>query len=130
MRLLKVALIYFALVFSAGFFLGALRVLLVAPRLGEGNAELVEMPLMLVVIVLAASRTNRHMANWCRPRARITVGMLALGLLLLVEIGLGTLRGQRPAETLIDRDPVSDTAYYLALGAFALMPWWLGRVHH
>jgi hypothetical protein len=35
MRLLKPTLAYFALVFGAGFFLGAIRVVLVAPGVGD-----------------------------------------------------------------------------------------------
>jgi len=40
MRILKAALAYFALVFGAGFMLGPIRILWVAPRLGERMAEL------------------------------------------------------------------------------------------
>ena len=43
------------------------------------------------------------------------------------EIAVGmALRGESPVEALSLRDPVSGAAYYLALGAFALMPWILG----
>ena len=54
MRILRTALIYFALVFGAGFVLGPLRVLFVVPRIGPRAAELAEIPLMLVVIWFAA----------------------------------------------------------------------------
>ena len=54
MHKLKLALVYFLIVFGAGFVLGIIRVLFALPLLGEGAAELLEMPLMLTVIVLAA----------------------------------------------------------------------------
>lgn len=51
---LKAGLIYFGLVFGAGFILGPLRNLFIVPRFGERIAELIEAPLMLIVIILAA----------------------------------------------------------------------------
>ena len=43
--------------------------------------------------------------------------------MLLAELAVGLLILHRPLQDiLIDRDPVSGTAYYLALGLFALMP--------
>jgi hypothetical protein len=51
--ILKAALAYFALVFGAGFLLGPIRILFIVPRFGVLVAELMEYPLMLVVIVAA-----------------------------------------------------------------------------
>jgi hypothetical protein len=126
MHLLKPTLIYFALVFGTGFFLGTIRVLWVAPRVGDRTAQLIEMPVMLAAIFLAARLTTRSLGDR-GASARIAVGLLALGLMLAAEIAVGVaLRGESPAGALFSRDPVSGTAYYLALGAFALMPWLLG----
>jgi hypothetical protein len=48
--------------------------------------------------------------------------------LLVAEIGVGVaLRGLSPVDVLVNRDPVSGTAYYLMLVIFALMPWLLTR---
>lgn len=52
--ILKAAVVYFALVFGAGFVLGPIRILFLVPRFGVRLAELMEFPVMLVVIVLAA----------------------------------------------------------------------------
>jgi hypothetical protein len=54
LNILKAAVVYFALVFGAGFVLGPIRILFIVPRFGVRLAELMEFPVMLVVIVLAA----------------------------------------------------------------------------
>jgi len=54
LTILKAAVVYFAAVFSAGFVLGPIRILLIVLRFGVRVAELMEVPVMLVVIVLAA----------------------------------------------------------------------------
>ena len=54
MQILKAGALYFALVFGAGFVLGTIRTLWVAPRVGMRIAELMETPNMLVVIIVAA----------------------------------------------------------------------------
>jgi hypothetical protein len=50
---LKAGVLYFALVFAAGFVLGTVRTLWAVPRLGVRTAELIELPTMLGVSVLA-----------------------------------------------------------------------------
>jgi hypothetical protein len=127
MHLMKPAAVYFALVFGAGFILGVGRVLWLVPRLGARDAELVEMPLMLVVITLAAGRTNRLFAGMGGP-ARLGYGGVALSLTLAADLAVAVfLRGMSPAAAFADRDPVSGAAYYGSLIVFALMPWLLGR---
>lgn len=91
-------------------------------------AELAEMPLMLVAIVLSASWINQHFPDVGIPSRRLSIGLLALSLTLVVEISLGVgLRGISISEALLNRDPVSGTVYYAMLGVFAVMPWLLAR---
>ena len=47
-------MLYFALVFAAGFVLGTIRTLWAVPWLGVRTAELVELPIMLGVSIIAA----------------------------------------------------------------------------
>lgn len=54
MSILKARGLYVALVFEAGFVLGLIRILWRVPRAGGRTAELVEMPVMLAIIMLAA----------------------------------------------------------------------------
>lgn len=122
-KTLAAALAYFALVFGAGFVLGVLRVALLVPRVGERTAELLEMPVMLVVIVLAARLVVRRFALPPQVPTRLAVGRMALMLLVAAEIALGALLQQRsPVDVIFDRDPVSGAVYLLMLVVFAAMP--------
>lgn len=113
---------YFGIVFSVGFVLGPIRLLWAVPRFGERTAELLEMPLMLVAIVLAARWTVRRWDNWSAGRLA-AVGVLALGLLLMAEVTLVLALGDLSiAEYLAGRDPVSGTVYAISLVLFAAMP--------
>jgi hypothetical protein len=124
MRVLRTAVVYFVLVFGAGFALGILRVLLVLPALGTRSAELLEMPLMLAVVVAAAHFVTRRMGGVGRRGQWIAVGVVALALMLIADVGVGVwLRGMSVWEALFARDPLSGTAYYLSLGVLALAPW-------
>lgn len=129
MRELNAGTAYFLWVFAAGFVLGVVRELWLAPWLGTRVAELAEMPVMLVVVVLAARWTVRRFAVPVTPLARLATGFLAVGWLLLAEIVLVLgLRGLTLADYLAGRDPVAGAAYALSLLLMAAMPWLLGRV--
>ena len=77
-RNLQAALLYFALVMGTGFALGSLRVPLLVPRIGERYAELIEMPLMLLAIFLAARHVVLRFALPQRTVIRLQVGFVAL----------------------------------------------------
>lgn len=115
-------LAYFGIVFGAGFVLGALRVLAVAPRLGEARAELLETPIMLVIIYFAARLVvDRFRIE--RVSVALAVGSAALGLLLAFEFTLVlAVRGLTFDAWYADRDPAAFAAYLAGLLAFALMP--------
>ncbi len=118
--ILKAALAYFALVFGAGFLLGPIRILFIVPRFGVLVAELMEYPLMLVVIVAAARWLVRKFQI---GEHTLLVGLLALGLMMAFEFTLVLwLRGLTLTEYLSERDPLSSYIFYLMLVVFALMP--------
>ena len=58
----KAGALYFALVFGAGFLLGPVRLEFVAPRLGARMAELIEAPVMFVVILASSRWVLRRLA--------------------------------------------------------------------
>jgi len=122
-KVLKAGLLYFALVFGAGFVLGPIRVIWVVPRLGTRTAELMEMPLMLAVTIVAARWVVRRLAVPSTPSSRFGMGSVALGLLLTAEFAVVTrLRGLSMSEYLATRDPVSGNVYFTLLGLVAVIP--------
>lgn len=82
--------LYCAVVFAAGFVLGAIRVLWVAPAIGGTGAVLLELPAMLGVSWFIAGRLVARLRHPGRISDRATMGMVALGLLLACEVLLGT----------------------------------------
>jgi hypothetical protein len=123
MRILKAALLYFALVFGSGFLLGPIRILWVVPRLGTRMAELIEAPIMLVIVIAAAGWTvSRFAVPPCRAE-RLALGCIALFLLLMAEFALVPwVRHMSINAYLASRDPVSGAVYYAELGIFAIVP--------
>ena len=119
---------YFALAFGAGFLLALVRIPFLVPRIGTRAAELVEMPVMGVVMFLAARWTIRRFALAPAAGPRLAMGAVALALMLVAEFGgVLFLRGLSIAEHFATRDPVSGTVYDLMLVAFALLPWGLAK---
>jgi hypothetical protein len=116
-------LLYFALVFGAGFVLGTVRTLWVVPRIGTRMAELLEEPIMLVIIILAARWVVRRFAVYPKASSLLLMGGVALGLMLVAEFTfVAWLRGLSVRDYLAGRDPVAGTVYYTMLGLFAIMP--------
>lgn len=127
-RVVKAAAIYFALVFGAGFALGLIRVPLLVPRLGERYAELLEMPPMFAVILLAAGWVVRRFRLDTALSDALCVGFGALILLVAAELLLAVaLSGRSLGQYLVARDPVSGAVYLAMLLVFALMPAVLAR---
>ena len=129
MKRLQAAGCYFLLVFSAGFMLGAVRVLVIVPAVGERAAELLEMPLMVLVVAVAARFIVRKFADSIHNTSHwLQVGSIALVCMLTADVAVGVaLRGMTVWQALFERDPWSGTAYYLALGFLALAPWLFAR---
>ena len=122
--LLKPAAAYFGLVFGTGFVLGMVRVPFLVPWVGERIAELIEAPLMLLAIVLAARWVVRRFCAETGQAMLFGVGAIAAGLVLAADLAVGAgLRGMSPVQVFTERDPVSGAVYYGLIAIFALMPW-------
>jgi len=122
-QVVKAGALYFALVFGAGFVLGTIRTLWVVPRVGARTAELMEMPIMFAVTILAARWTVLRLSVPSMWSARLEMGCIALVLMLIAEFGFVLwIRGLSIKEYFATRDPVSGAAYYLLLIVFAIMP--------
>jgi hypothetical protein len=123
MQVVKASVVYFALVFGAGFVLGTIRTLWVVPHVGARTAELMEMPIMLAVTIGAARWTVLRLPVPSIWSARLGMGSTALVLMLIAEFGFVLwIRGLSIKDYFATRDPVAGAAYYLLLIVFAIMP--------
>ncbi len=123
MQIQKAGAIYFAVVFGTGFILGPLRILWLVPRVGERTAELIETPIMLLVIVFAARWVARRFGRPSTAFRLLGMGLVALSFLLFCEFTFVLyLRGLNIHEYFANRDPMAGTVYLVMLGLFVIMP--------
>ena len=124
----QAGLLYFVLVFGAACMLGPIRILWAVPAFGTRVAELIEMPIMFVVITIAAYWTVRHLAVPPIPSKRLSMGLIALGLVLIAEFTVVLrLLGLSIEDYFASRDPVSGRVYVVMLGVFAIVPLLVAR---
>lgn len=94
---LATGFVYFAGIFSLAFALGALRALVVAPRLGASVAVFLEIPVLLIASWLFARHLVRHQSLTLIDGAAI--GAIAFALTMISEAVLAqVMRGQSLAE--------------------------------
>lgn len=91
MRAAAAGAVYFLIVFLVGFVLGALRVFLVAPRLGDIRAVLLELPLMLAASWVVCRFLIRRMAVAADVAPRLLMGLTGFILLMLADMVLGRI---------------------------------------
>lgn len=122
-RAFHAGLAYFAVVFAVAFVVGAVRVLFVAPRLGEALAVLLELPIILATSWWVCGDLLRRFAVGPDLRERLTMGLTAFLVLQGVEAAMGILAfGRSPGEYL---SAFTTPAGQLGLAgqiAFALLP--------
>lgn len=124
----KAAIIYFLIVFGVGFILGPIRIMWIVPQLGQRVAELLEAPVMLAVILLAARMIVRRYGTEVSIARRLWIGSLALAFLIVAEFSFVlSLRRISIAEYFASRDPVAAGVYYVMLLFFAAAPALVGR---
>lgn len=115
--------LYFGAVFAAGFVLGAVRVLVLLPRLGETAAVVLELPLMLVLSWFVCRRLVDRFGIPPGFTHRLLMGGVAFGLLMLAETGLSVLAfGRPPAEHLMHYTTTAGFLGFAGQVAFAAFP--------
>jgi hypothetical protein len=97
-RSLQAGALYFAIIFAAGFALGTLRTLFLAPKVGSAVAVAIELPVMLAVAWFVCRRVATGWALEPNIAARLLMGGSALVLLIISETVLGLLLGRSLAE--------------------------------
>lgn len=124
--LLTTAWLYFVIVFSFAFAMGIARGLVVAPRLGETSAVLLEIPVLLAFSWFIARRlVRKHVFTvW----HLVSIGAIAFMLTMICEAGLADLiRGQSVAQWAVDLCKPLGLAGLAGQLGFALMPALVGR---
>ncbi|MDH4943740.1 hypothetical protein [Sulfurimonas sp. C5] len=125
---LKKALTYFAIVFTMGFVLGTIRVLWLEPKLGTRMAELSEMPIMLVTMIIAANFIMKRGEQLTKRIHELAVGAIALVLLLAIEFSVVLwLQNISIGQYLDSRDSMAFTAYTISLLLFMFMPYLVSK---
>lgn len=120
---LKAATIYFAVVYGIGFLLGAVRVLLLLPLVGEIAAVLFETPVMLLVSWIAAQWSSRIFSVPAKLPPRAVMGVVAFALLILGELAVSSLVfGRSWGDTLATYRSLPGILGLSAQVVFALMP--------
>ena len=109
------------MVFATGFVLGAVRVFIVAPRIGVRWAEIIEAPLMILASFLAARFLSRIWGPFGRMQAA-TIGIFALAFMLAAEVFFMLAQGLILSEYIAGKDPISGPVYLFSLCIFAVMP--------
>ena len=126
---IKAGLTYVIAVFAVAFLLGAIRVLIVIPRLGETLAVLLETPILLVI--------SWQVSQWCvrvfrvgpTTAERAWMGAIAFAVLMLAEFSL--------SNAIFERTPADYVKTFLspagAIGlaaqvGFAFIPWIQARM--
>ncbi|GHA03230.1 hypothetical protein GCM10008090_10280 [Arenicella chitinivorans] len=127
-EIIKYAAIYFIVVFSFGFVLGTIRVLLLVPNLGEQTAELIEAPFMVLVSFMAACFIRNLSKEKLNSNDLLLVGFLALGYLLAVELSVVLwVRELSVSEFVQSRYSIAGIAYLVSLILYSLFPYFVSK---
>ncbi len=123
MRIAAAALLYFLIVYAAGFMFGIVRVFLLEPRVGDALATLCEAPVLFAVIVLAARSLPARLNLPKTIGPLLGMGAGALILQQLADFAFGVLlRGATPAQQLAHFATPAGAIYLVLLLAFVVMP--------
>jgi hypothetical protein len=127
MRVAIAGLLYFAIVFGAGFVFGVFREMVLTPVYGRTSAIMLEAPFMLLAIVAGAWIVVHRTASRWGKAALLMVGIVALLLVQVADFGVGLgLRGMNFQDQLAYLQTTAGQIYLGLLAVFVLMPLALG----
>lgn len=119
---------YVALTFVAGFFLGVLREFIIRPQAGELGALLIEAPVMLAVMFLAAREVVIRFMPDADINGLLVMGFIAFTWLMTLEIGGSYfLRGLTPVQWIARLQTVPGLISLALYAVFPLMPLFASR---
>ena len=119
----KAGIEYAVVVFVAGFALGAIRVLAIAPRVGSTLAVILEAPTILTVSWRVSRWAAARFGAPPTTKARALMGIVAFATLMLAEFGVAILLFSRSiAETFASYGTAAGAIGLAAQIAFAAFP--------
>lgn len=125
LAVLRAGAAYFVVVLASGFVLGTLRTLFVAPQVGEINAVVMEVPVMLAIAWFACGWVLSSIKVPQRAHERIAVGAIALALLLaaeaLISVALAGKSLQEHLQSYAHAAPLIGLGAQLLYGVFPLI---------
>jgi hypothetical protein len=124
--LLRALVIWFAILVLASLN-GALRDLIVAPRIGDTVARAISTVILCGVVLLVSWISIRWIGPQS-PRQALAVGLFWLVLTLTFEIGSQRLSGKPWSTVLADYDVLQGRIWVLVPMVTFLAPLWVGRV--
>jgi hypothetical protein len=134
MRGLKAGVVYFLLMFAVGWILGPSRELWAVPHFGRVAATLLEAAITLIAMIVTARWVIRRFDMPQTLGATISIGLIAIGLLLPAEIaGVVWLRGLSLREYLasfVTAPGIISLLMFLVVGAMptlVMLLTWLRR---
>ena len=123
MNPIKAGILYFLLVFAAGWVLGPLREFWLIPLVGQRAGLLTEVPFMVLAMIAAARWTIRKLGVPNAITARGIMGVVALGLLLIAEaMGVRWARRLSWEAYLARFDFITGSITVLSVLLYAAMP--------
>ena len=118
---------YFLVAVGAEFVLEIIRLQVVALHIGEKLAGMLEIPNVLLATIIGARWVVDRFTLPPLPGIRLTVGLVALILLLIAEGAvILPLHGLSVSEYLARQDPIVGVAPLGALGVLTVMPFLVG----
>lgn len=118
----KAGAVYALAAFLIGFVIGAIRVTLIVPRLGETAAVCLEAPIMLALSwqVSRWSAARFNVPNGFMPR--LGMGLVAFTALMALEFALALAFGRPPAQYLATFTSIPGAIGLATQAAFAFIP--------
>jgi hypothetical protein len=113
---------YAIIVFVIGFMLGTIRVLLVAPRLGETTAVILEAPMMLAASWFVCRGCVDRLDVRRTVPGRLLMGLVAFLVLMSAEVELGVVLDRSIIDQLAMYKSTSGAIGLAAQVIFAIFP--------
>jgi hypothetical protein len=126
---IRAGLAYALIVFVFAFALGAIRVTVVAPRLGALLAVILEGPIVLALGWRVSRWSTRCFHVPDDARARVLMGLAAFLCLMMLEVGFSLLVFGETLNQYVARNVTAPGLVGLAMQlGFAVIPWIQGRM--